>query len=95
MRTVDDTPVGFGVGVHVNLIGIVAVILVMHRQRLESRFRQVIQNTPVLTVVVTARHAYLHIRRLRQVFGGHHEARVMVVQMLHVQTVTLVLRVRH
>ena len=50
MRTVDDTPVGFGIDIRIGLTGGVAIVFVVDRN--DERVFEVVERAEVITQVV-------------------------------------------
>ncbi len=91
LTTVDDTPVGLGIGIDVYLVGLVAVVLIVNRQGLERRLGQIFQRSPVMTQVVVAGYAHLEVHRLRHILGIDQKTGIVVLQPFLVHTIALVL----
>jgi hypothetical protein len=71
MCTIDDTPIKFGIGISINLIGGVAVVFVRVWAIGYGRWAigEVVEGAKVVAKIVVGSHTYLNIEGFGKVFG--------------------------
>ena len=90
MRTIDDTPVGFGIDIRIGLTRVVAIVFVVDRN--DERVFEVVERAEVVAKVVVGCAAKLDIYGFGDVFGRKYSAEEMVVELLAVHAVGLSIR---
>lgn len=89
LRTVNHPPVHLCVGVGIHLVGVVAVVLVVHGQRTAiDTVLNIVQSAVVRPYVVVGSH-YLCVERLGHILGRHDRPEEVVVEEFAVHAVRL------